>query len=110
MADLDDGPKQTPLPAGQVQLITAELLAGTGYNLMLTHGSNGDFPYFLPNHADWRPRYERFNRPGEYHNGGVWPFVCGFHVAVCATVVRMGLTGRQLLALTELGGSPSAPR
>jgi hypothetical protein len=28
------------------------------------------FPYILPQHADWRPRYEQFNRPGQYRNGG----------------------------------------
>ena len=60
------------------------------------------FPYILPHHADWRPRYERFNRPGEYHNGGVWPFVCGFYVAACVAVGRMGLARQKLLALTEL--------
>jgi hypothetical protein len=36
------------------------------------------FPYILRHDPDWRPRYEQYNRPGEYHNGGVWPFVCGF--------------------------------
>jgi len=60
------------------------------------------FPYILPHHTDWRPRYERFNQPGEYHNGGVWPFVCGFYVAACVAAGRMGLATRNLLALTEL--------
>jgi glycogen debranching enzyme len=60
------------------------------------------FPYILPHHTDWRPRYERFNQPGEYHNGGVWPFVCGFYVAACVAAGRMALATRNLLALTEL--------
>jgi hypothetical protein len=60
------------------------------------------FPYILRDHADWRPRYERYNRPGEYHNGGVWPFVCGFYVAACVAAGRMGLAKRNLLALTTL--------
>jgi hypothetical protein len=60
------------------------------------------FPYILPQHPDWRSRYERFNQPGEYHNGGVWPFVCGFYVAACVAAGRMGLAERKLLALTEL--------
>ncbi len=60
------------------------------------------FPYILPKHPDWRPRYEQFNQPGEYHNGGVWPFVCGFYVAACVAAGRMGLANRKLLALTEL--------
>src|SRR5450432_186242 len=43
MADLDDGPDQAPLPAGQVQETTARLLAGTSYSLILTHGANGEY-------------------------------------------------------------------
>jgi glycogen debranching enzyme len=60
------------------------------------------FPFILPHHADWHARYERFNRPGEYHNGGVWPFVCGFHVAACVAAGHMELAKRKLLALTGL--------
>jgi len=60
------------------------------------------FPYILRQDPDWRPRYEQYNRPGEYHNGGVWPFVCGFYVAACVAVGRMDLAKRRLLALTEL--------
>ena len=60
------------------------------------------FPYILPHHADWHPRYEIYNRPGDYHNGGVWPFICGFYVAACVAVGRMDLANRKLLALTEL--------
>ena len=40
--------------------------------------------------------------PGDYHNGGVWPFVCGFYVAACVAAGQMGLAERKLLALTEL--------
>ena len=43
MADLDDGPDQAPLPVEQVQETTARLLAGTSYNLILTHGPNGEY-------------------------------------------------------------------
>ena len=60
------------------------------------------FPYILRRDPDWRPRYEQYNRPGEYHNGGVWPFVCGFYVAACVAAGRMELARRNLLALTEL--------
>jgi hypothetical protein len=60
------------------------------------------FPFILPHHTDWRPRYQRYNRPGEYHNGGVWPFVCGFYVAACVAAGQMELASRKLLALTEL--------
>lgn len=60
------------------------------------------FPYILSQHPDWRPRYERHNLPGDYHNGGVWPFVCGFYVAACVAAGDMELAERKLLALTEL--------
>ncbi len=43
MADLDDGPDQAPLPAGQVQETVARLLAGTAYKLLLTHGPMGEY-------------------------------------------------------------------
>lgn len=60
------------------------------------------FPFILPGDPDWRPRYEIFNQPGDYHNGGVWPFVCGTYVAACVAAGRIGLARRHLLALTDL--------
>ncbi len=39
------------------------------------------FPYIQREDPDWRIRYEIYGRPGEYHNGGIWPFICGFYVA-----------------------------
>jgi hypothetical protein len=60
------------------------------------------FPYIQREDPDWRPRYERFNLPGEYHNGGVWPFVCGFYVAALVAAGRQDLACEKLAALTEL--------
>lgn len=60
------------------------------------------FPSILRRDPDWRPRYEQYNRPGEYHNGGIWPFVCGFYVAACVAAGRMDLAMQKLLVLTEL--------
>ena len=60
------------------------------------------FPYIEPGTPDWRPRYLRHNLPGEYHNGGVWPFVCGFYIAALVAAGRSGLAGDALDALTEL--------
>ncbi len=62
------------------------------------------FPYIQREDPDWRPRYERFNLPGEYHNGGVWPFVCGFYVAALVAAGRRELACEKLAALTELVG------
>lgn len=60
------------------------------------------FPYIGNTDPDWRPRYAQFNLPGEYHNGGVWPFVCGFYVAALVAAQRFHLAERSLLALTAL--------
>ena len=60
------------------------------------------FPYIQPEDRDWHPRYATFNLPGEYHNGGIWPFVCGFHIAAIVATGRISLAEKKLLALTEL--------
>ncbi len=60
------------------------------------------FPYVRPQDPDWVPRYAKYNQPGEYHNGGVWPFVCGFYVAALVAAGKYQLAARKLLALTEL--------
>ena len=60
------------------------------------------FRYIRPDDPDWIPRYERYNRPGEYHNGGIWPFVCGFYVAALVAAGRQQLAEKKLLALAAL--------
>jgi len=60
------------------------------------------FPYVKPEDPDWIARYERYNQPGEYHNGGVWPFVCGFYVAALVAAGKYALAEKKLAALTEL--------
>ena len=60
------------------------------------------FPFVQPGEPDWRARYEQYNRPGDYHNGGIWPFICGFHVAACVAAGRRTLAKQKLLALTGL--------
>ncbi len=60
------------------------------------------FPYMQPGDSDWRPRYALYNQPGEYHNGGVWPFVCGFYVAACVAAGRHELAQQKLEALANL--------
>jgi len=66
------------------------------------------FPYIRPDDPDWMPRYERYNQPGEYHNGGVWPFICGFYIAALVAAGRFQLARRALMALTELVRSARA--
>ncbi len=60
------------------------------------------FPYTQPGDPDWHPRYARYNKPGDYHNGGIWPFVCGFYVAALVAAGELRLAEKKLLALTEL--------
>ena len=43
MADLDDGPDQAPLAAEQVRETIVRLLGGTSYDLILTHGPQGEY-------------------------------------------------------------------
>ncbi len=60
------------------------------------------FPFIQPTDPDWIPRYERYNQPGEYHNGGIWPFVCGFYIAALVAAKKYRLAEEKLLCLTEL--------
>jgi hypothetical protein len=60
------------------------------------------FPYVRPDDPDWNPRYEKYNQPGEYHNGGIWPFICGFYIAALVAAKRYALAEKKLLTLTEL--------
>jgi hypothetical protein len=59
------------------------------------------FPYIQPNDPDWHHRYEKFNKPGEYHNGGIWPFIAGFYVSALVAAKRYELAEQKLLALAE---------
>jgi len=59
------------------------------------------FPFIEPEDTDWRLRYETYNMPGEYHNGGIWPFICGFYVAALVAAKRYTLAMEKLVALTH---------
>lgn len=60
------------------------------------------FPYVQPGNPDWHERYNLFNRPGDYHNGGLWPFVSGFYVAALVAAGESHLAEEKLKALTAL--------
>jgi Alkaline and neutral invertase len=60
------------------------------------------FPFTHPEDPDWHARYAHFNNPGEYHNGGIWPFICGFYVAALVAAKRYKLAEEKLVALTHL--------
>jgi hypothetical protein len=60
------------------------------------------FPFIKPTDPDWHYRYGKYNMPGEYHNGGIWPFICGFYVAALVAAKRFSLAEKKLLELTSL--------
>jgi hypothetical protein len=60
------------------------------------------FPYIRQRDPDWRPRYDEYNSPGEYHNGGIWPFTCGLYVAALVAAGRPRVARRKFDALTQL--------
>ncbi|MFH1633444.1 MAG: glycoside hydrolase 100 family protein [Chloroflexota bacterium] len=60
------------------------------------------FPFINPEDDDWHPRYSEFNLPGEYHNGGVWPFICGFYIAAIVATGEYELAEKHLVSLTEV--------
>lgn len=60
------------------------------------------FPYVELEDPDWHPRYAQFNLPGEYHNGGIWPFICGIYIAALVAAKKYRLAEEKLYALTSL--------
>ena len=59
------------------------------------------FPFTNPEDPDWHPRYATFNNPGDYHNGGIWPFICGLYIAALVAAKRYKLAEEKLVALTN---------
>jgi hypothetical protein len=60
------------------------------------------FPFIQPADPDWLPRYAIYNNPGEYHNGGIWPFIAGLYIAALVATKRYKLAEEKLVALTSL--------
>lgn len=59
------------------------------------------FPFIRPEDEDWRTRYELYNKPGEYHNGGIWPFISAFYVAALVAARKFKQAESQFLSLTK---------
>ena len=85
------------------------------------HGAGMDLPYpirvldppITEGSKDWREYYRNFNlnRPNQYHNGGIWPFIGGFYVAALVFDGRMEQAAMNLEKLAEanrLGSEPWA--
>jgi hypothetical protein len=60
------------------------------------------FPFIKPTDPDWHERYSQYNNPGEYHNGGIWPFICGIYIAALVAAKRYNLAEKKLFSLTNL--------
>jgi len=59
------------------------------------------FPFVRPTDPEWNERYAEFNNPGDYHNGGIWPFVCGFYIAALVAAKKYSLAKEKLDVLTQ---------
>jgi len=61
-------------------------------------------PVIHPGSKDWREYYRNnnLNLPDQYHNGGIWPFVGGFYVAVLVKAGRLEEARHQLEKLAEV--------
>jgi len=60
------------------------------------------FPFIQPSDAEWHKRYDLFNLPGDYHNGGIWPFICALYVAALVAARQFNLAEKKLVTLTHL--------
>ncbi len=59
------------------------------------------FPFVKPADPEWNERYAEFNNTGDYHNGGIWPFVCGFYIAALVAAKKYSLAKEKLDVLTQ---------
>ena len=60
------------------------------------------FHFIRKTDKDWLPRYELYNKPGDYHNGGMWPFASGFYIAALVAAGKQRQAEKTLVALTDL--------
>jgi hypothetical protein len=60
-------------------------------------------PPIYPSQSDWREYYRsrNLNLPHQYHNGGIWPMIGGFHVAALVRHRWQAEAERLLLRLAE---------
>jgi hypothetical protein len=59
------------------------------------------FPFVKPDDPEWNERYAKYNNPGDYHNGGIWPFVCGIYIAALVAAKKYTLAREKLEVLTH---------
>ena len=59
------------------------------------------FPFVKPEDPEWNDRYAKYNNQGDYHNGGIWPFVCGIYIAALVAAKKFTLAQEKLVVLTH---------
>ena len=59
------------------------------------------FPFVKPEDPEWNERYAEYNNPGDYHNGGIWPFICGIYIAALVAAKKYALAEEKLEVLTH---------
>jgi hypothetical protein len=61
------------------------------------------YPPIYPGEPDWRDYYRsrNLNLPHQYHNGGIWPMIGGFHVAALVRHGWQAEAEKQLIRLAE---------
>jgi LmbE family N-acetylglucosaminyl deacetylase len=73
MGDLDDGPEQTPLPGGLVEEAIGRLLPGVGFDVVLTHGPEGEYTRHR-RHEECCRAVVSLWRAGRIDTGQLWQF------------------------------------
>jgi Alkaline and neutral invertase len=68
---------------------------------LVVHLPPNFFPFVKPQDPEWNERYALYNQPGDYHNGGIWPFVCGMYIAALVAAKRYKLAQEKLDVLTH---------
>jgi len=60
------------------------------------------FPFVTPGDPEWNERYAEFNNPGDYHNGGIWPFISAIYIAALVAAKKYTLAEEKLDILTQI--------
>jgi len=81
---------------------TAKVLDFMASRGLAAHPVKALDPPVEPGDPDWRDYYGALNLPGQYHNGGIWPFLGGFYVAALVKAGRFEEAGDALDRLARL--------
>ncbi len=86
---------------------TAKILSFFRRHGIAEHPAKALHPQIQPGDPDWRDYYGMLNQPGQYHNGGIWPFLGGFYVAAlvaCSEFADAEDALERLALLNQQGG------